>query len=429
MNYLKRLSSITIILLLALATDTIAKEKPLKIYILVGQSNMEGQADLRVLDYLKDDPDTRGLHETIFDADGNHATIPNTWISYLTGGPDGDENGNREVSGTLQIGYGTQFRRDYSKPGTKIGPELGFGYAMQQFSREPVLIIKVAWGGQSLNIDFRSPSSGEYPKTESNANQFDTAEKRDRIAARTGNRYRQMIAHVKHVLSDISRVYPEYKSRSGYELSGFAWFQGWNDMVDRSTYPTRDQPGGYDNYSKWLANFIRDVRNDLDAPSMPFAIGVMGIGGPIELHEERYQQIHQNFNTAMAAPAHLDEFKGNVAAVETNQFWDLDLDAIDKKRGKVRQKEGQLKSKHPDHENADGSMSADDIKAFIQEYQKHLITKEDLALEAQARSNAAYHYYGCATTYSKIGIALADAIADLEARRARAEANKSRRKR
>ena len=90
MNYLKRLSSITIILLLAFAADTIAKEQPLKIYILVGQSNMEGQADLRVLDYLKDDPDTRGLHETIFDADGNHATIPNTWISYLTGGPDGD---------------------------------------------------------------------------------------------------------------------------------------------------------------------------------------------------------------------------------------------------------------------------------------------------------------------------------------------------
>ena len=429
MNHLKLLASFTIVLLLTIAADAPAKGKPLKVYVLVGQSNMEGQADLRVLDYLEEDPDTRGLHETMFDSEGNYATIPNTWISYLTGGPNGDDNGNREVTGPLQMGDGTQFRRDYSKPGTKIGPELGFGYAMQQFSREPVLIIKVAWGGQSLNIDFRSPSSGEYPKTEANANQFDTQEQRDRITARTGNRYRQMIEHVKHVLADISRVYPEYKSKSGYELSGFAWFQGWNDMVDRNTYPTREQPGGYDNYSKWLANFIRDVRKDLDAPAMPFAIGVMGIGGPIELHEERYQQIHDNFNTAMAAPALMDEFTGNVAAVQTNQFWDLELDAIDKKRGKVRQKEGQLKSKHPDHENADGSMSTEDIKAVIQAYQDRLITDEDLALEKRARSNAAYHYYGCATTYSKIGIALADAIADLETRRATAEADRPRNKR
>ena len=70
MNYLKRLSSITIILLLAFAADTIAKEKPLKIYILVGQSNMEGQADLRVLDYLKDDPDTVGYMKPSFNLIG-----------------------------------------------------------------------------------------------------------------------------------------------------------------------------------------------------------------------------------------------------------------------------------------------------------------------------------------------------------------------
>ena len=39
----------------------------------------------------------------------------------------------------------------------------------------------------------------------------------------------------------------------GYELAGFAWFQGWNDMVDSGTYPNRDKPGGYDAYSTAMA--------------------------------------------------------------------------------------------------------------------------------------------------------------------------------
>ena len=185
------LGSISLLCTSVFAANPDHSEGIIKVFLLAGQSNMEGQADLRVLDYLKGDPDTRGLHETIFDADGNHATIPNTWISYLTGGPDGDENGNREVSGTLQIGYGTQFRRDYSKHGTKIGPELGFGYAMQQFSREPVLIIKVAWGGKeeqrtirffgekgSLLVDLANHSEilhdfqGEFQAIKTDSNEF-----------------------------------------------------------------------------------------------------------------------------------------------------------------------------------------------------------------------------------------------------------------
>lgn len=31
-----------------------------------------------------------------------------------------------------------------------------------------------------------------------------------------------------------------------YELAGFVWFQGWNDMVESGTCPNCDTPGGYD---------------------------------------------------------------------------------------------------------------------------------------------------------------------------------------
>ena len=56
-------------------------------------------------------------------------------------------------------------------------------------------------------------------------------------------------AHVKHVLADLKRVCPDYDEKAGYDLRGFVWFQGWNDMVDRGTYPQRDKPGGYAEYS------------------------------------------------------------------------------------------------------------------------------------------------------------------------------------
>ena len=53
----------------------------------------------------------------------------------------------------------------------------------------------------------------------------------------TGRFYRLMIEHVRRVLKDVKRVYPDYDSKDGYEIAGFAWFQGWNDMVASGTYP------------------------------------------------------------------------------------------------------------------------------------------------------------------------------------------------
>ena len=38
--------------------NAIAEAKPLKVYILAGQSNMEGQAKVETFDYIGDDPAT-----------------------------------------------------------------------------------------------------------------------------------------------------------------------------------------------------------------------------------------------------------------------------------------------------------------------------------------------------------------------------------
>lgn len=396
------------IFLLLFCSSLIAKQKPLKVFILAGQSNMEGHAHLRVLDYMKENPQTQDLHKKIKAKNGSYKLIENTWISYLTGEKGRIDSKNREIHGQLTVGYGSQGGRDYSKQGEKIGPELGFGITAQEKLKQPILIIKTAWGGQSLNTDFRSPSSGPYPETEFNKRKFETEEKRKAILTKTGARYKQMIEHVKSVLKDIKRVYPGYR-KQGYELAGFAWFQGWNDLVDGGTYPNRHK-GDYSDYTKCLVNFIRDVREDLNAPKMPFSIGVMGVSGQLDSMQERHRKSHSGFRQAMAAPAKMPAFKGNVFAVQTAPFWDEKLAVIDKKHQQVRQKSYFLNKKHKDHENAKGKLTQQEIKTIIEDYRKKLFTAEDLDLDKRGKSNAGYHYLGAATTYSLIGKALAEAL-------------------
>ena len=93
----------------------------------------------------------------------------------------------------------------------------------------------------------------------------------------TGHYYRLMVEHVKRVLADPKRVSPAYDATAGYEIAGFVWLPGWNDMVDGHTYPDHGKPRHFAAYSDLLSHFIRDVRKDLGAPQMPFVIGVMGV--------------------------------------------------------------------------------------------------------------------------------------------------------
>jgi len=205
------------------------------------------------------------------------------------------------------------------------------------------------------------------------------------------------------VLAEPKRVVPAYDEAQGYELAGFVWLQGFNDMVDGQTYPERGMPGRFNQYSQCLAHFIRDVRSDLGAPKMPFFIGVMGVGG-LDANADT-----QEFRKAMAAPAALPEFQGNVAAVQTAPFWSEELAAIDKKHEQVRQMRYYLDSKHKDHPNADGSMTQEQKDAHVKQFETALISPEEGALWKRGASNAGYHYLGCAKTFALMGQAFAEA--------------------
>jgi len=400
------LASFTILIA---STDTTEAKKPLKVFILSGQSNMQGQARVSTFDYLGDDPKTLPLLKEMRDDQGKPRFVKNTWISYLTRGR-GREDG--EGFGQLTAGYGA--RTNPAKNGGKIGPEFTFGITMQKSLHQPVLIIKTAWGGKSLHTDFRPPSAGPY---DLNASEIQSLKKRGRnieeeIAKRkkqSGVYYRLMIDYVNKILKDIKRVYPNYDENQGYEIAGFVWFQGWNDVVNSGVYPHRGQKGGYDKYSEWMAQFIRDVRKDLKTPKMPFVIGVLGVNGPLENLEPRYRKIHGTFREAMAAPASLPEFQGNVIAVRTAPFWDMPLDRIQKKYDKIGQRNRQLRNKVKK-----GELTRTEADAELKKFEASLVTREEIALRKRGASNAGYHYYGCAKTMALIGQAFADAIIKME---------------
>jgi alpha-galactosidase len=391
----------TFITLLAIGSPALAK--PLQVYILAGQSNMQGHAQVRTIEHVGMDPATKPMFEEMTSDDGTPKVCDRVWISAIGCGADESE----VKAGKLTAGFGA------GQGGPKIGPEFTFGIYLEKSTDAPILLIKTAWGGKSLNTDFRPPSAGPYPFNEAQLANF-TKQGKDLAAIKaekekqTGVYYRMMLDHVKSVLGDIKGVVPDYDAKQGYELAGFAWFQGWNDMVDGGTYPTRDKPGGYDAYSTAMAHFIRDVRKDLDAPKLPFVIGVLGVGGPTAEYgpdQQRYKSTHDNFRNAMAAPAGLPEFKGNVAAVWTEKYWDQELTAAKAKENAIKQQAKKLA--------AAGKMKPAEEKAALEKLLGEGLTgRERLVLE-KGISNQEFHYLGSAKILGGIGKGLAEAMIEL----------------
>jgi alpha-galactosidase len=274
-----------------------AADKPLKVFILAGQSNMEGHGKVeegRNPDYdpkkqgsepeivgglgslrsMVNNPATAAKYKHLVDAKGQWVERNDAWIYTAD-----------NKKGKLSVGYGSN--------GVWIGPELGFGFAVADYCKDPILIIKTAWGGKSLGVDFRPPSSGN-----------------SKFAGEPGDEgkcYREMIRIVKDVCANVETHFPELKGHK-IEFAGLGWNQGWNDQYD---------PAMVAEYDKNMANLIKDVRKELNAPNLPFVIadtGQLGPGTGGELATLCEIQM------AMGDPKKHPEFAGTVASVETRGF-------------------------------------------------------------------------------------------------------------
>ena len=381
----------------AMGVATHGEAKPLKVYILAGQSNMEGHAQTKTFPAVAKDPKTADLYKEMVGADGKPVVCDNVWISYAYGDFNGNPIGRK--AGKLTAGFGSQHH-----VGTgKIGPEFTFGITMHKQLNEPILLIKNAWGGKSLMVDFRPPSAGplEDEKTKDAAGKY----------------YALMLEHVKDVLADPKKVYPGYDPKEGYEVAGFVWFQGFNDLV--GNYPRTDpsmgkkSPKDFSEYSRLLACFIRDVRKDLSVPDMPFVTGVLGVGG------EEADHYTVDFRKAMAAPAEMEEFKGTVANVYTQKIWPADIDAIYKKLSDATADLGKqgtaLTMRAKKGENVEAEKAKFDAEKAKRT--ENLLSEDEKWLLENGVSNKGFHYYGSAKFFAQAGKAFAEAILEMPVNR------------
>ncbi|MFT4548226.1 MAG: hypothetical protein ACI8XO_004964 [Verrucomicrobiales bacterium] len=176
--------------------------------------------------------------------------------------------------------------------GKTIGPELGFGHVMGTFHDEQVLLIKTAMGNRSLGFDFRPPSSGRTDPD----NEFEAVE------------YKLMVEGVRRTLENIDKVVPGYKGQ-GYEITGFAWFQGHKDSGSDESIAE---------YEKHLVNLINDVRKEFKKPKLPTVVATIGFGG--HNMAEKFVRI-LDAQMAVADPKKHPEYAGNVASVDIRDFW------------------------------------------------------------------------------------------------------------
>lgn len=273
------------------STPLLAADQPVKVFVLAGQSNMEGHGFIAAepnrnsgkgsLEFLVKESSTAARFAHLVRPDGAWRVRDDVWVSYL------------DRHGPLTVGFGA--RKEM------IGPELGFGWVMGQAFEQPVLLIKCAWGGKSLAVDFRPPSSGKVP--------YSLGEKQDAAIVTdpgiVGRYYRETLSLTKAALGKVKELVPGSDGR--YEVAGFGWHQGWNDRIS--------DPFNAE-YESNMANFIHDIRRDLGVPTLPFVIAETGMSGPEEKHPRALSLMK-----AQAAVAEHPEFKGNVAFVGTKSFW------------------------------------------------------------------------------------------------------------
>ena len=208
-NLIKYVLVVAVLVITGFASNGVAKDKPLKIFILSGQSNMVGHARGHTMATLfnNDGPKDKELIGLVFkkDAkiskailDGHLAEAKK--VDEMTGGISNkkieamtDATKKAEIEGKVKILKAAHdaYKADvisssvvsdrvyissiadrnvrsgklsvgFGADGLKIGPEYGFGLSIAEKIDGPILIIKTSWGGKSLHYNFRPPSASDF---------------------------------------------------------------------------------------------------------------------------------------------------------------------------------------------------------------------------------------------------------------------------
>ncbi|MCH8121198.1 MAG: hypothetical protein IIC00_15930 [Planctomycetes bacterium] len=275
--------------------------KPVKVYILSGQSNMMG------VGYVTDpDPGslstvtTDGLFPHMLDAAGAWTVRNDVWY-------EGRISATAKKWLTVGCGNGSD----------KIGPELQFGHIMGYYHDEPVILLKVSIGNRALGWDILPPGSVQYdsddgytyPGYGGSPERWLIGTDPVPIEWYAGKTYDRYVAEAKGVLDNFDTKFPQWAAQ-GYEIAGFAWWQGHRDG---------GMKGHADRYELNMVNLIKAWRAEFGAPNAPFVIATIGFGG---WTMSGNQLTVANAQLAVSGETgNYPEFEGNVKTVESRDYW------------------------------------------------------------------------------------------------------------
>jgi len=273
---------------------TAGKEVPFKITYLTKDANGLGWIDRM---------DVPGILSTLVKHQGKYPYLINEkgqWVSR----DDVWYKGVVAATGSRWLGVGSG----------RIGPELGFGHVVGDHHEQPVLILKTSQGNRSLGWDFLPPGSEQYEYDgKTYAGYKDSPESWDKgtepkpIGWYAGKQYDDCFGVAHEVLDNFDEQFPHWKGR-GYEIVGFAWWQGDKD---------RYNAGHASRYEKNLVHLIKTLRKEFDAPEAKFVCATLG--------QTAKDSAEGNEKLILDAQLAVDgetgkypEFKGNVATVYTH---------------------------------------------------------------------------------------------------------------
>lgn len=358
-----------------------------RVFILAGQSNMEGFGHVRTLPRLGENSENAPLLKRLRGDDGAWRVRDDVFVSFRSG----------KTVGPLGIGFGADPDR--------LGPELMFGTIVGDAIQDPVVLIKTAWGGKDLHFDFRPPSAGKLPY----AIDPDAFAERGGPAA-VGDCYRKMVADVRDCLKNMGSYFPSLAGRD-CEIVGFVWFQGWNEM-----FPSKGCPFErvIKDYPELYATMIQDLEKEFSLSRLPSVVAEMGVNG------EKATGRSLDLRKAQAAIAHHPALKGKVKFVRTAQLWDPQLDQLQSREREIdKAQREKLRDGVVSSVNAelDGKSPEEQQKLVNAALERAVhATDEYKAWQAEWDRIASHwecHYFGSAAVYCLIGNDMAAAMLEL----------------
>ena len=304
--------------------------KKIKVFILLGQSNMVGMGFVKGEDKdgsLEYAVKTKHLYQYLVDDNHDWKEVVNPHVrNFFTMGSGNNDKGI-QVNELLTV-----------KNLRTIGPEIGIGVVVGQWfasqsdrcgdndgnddGGDQILLLKSCIGNRSLGWDLLPPGSPSFEYTdEKDEKKYHYAGYKESPARwevgtdpkpgdwYAGEQYDGDVARAKEILSDLPKYVPGATSSTSYEVAGFFYWQGDKDRYDKA-YGIR--------YETNLIQLIRQLRKEFSAPNAKFVLATLG-QTPKEPQPKESECDRNIFNAQMDVPK-LSEFVRNVACVYSNPF-------------------------------------------------------------------------------------------------------------